>query len=61
MMGATLLALTAAQPTFAADVPIYRKAPLTAAVPFSWGGCYVGGHVWWSVGSFEYHHPGLSG
>ena len=36
------VALTAAAPTFAADLAV--KAP-TAPVPFSWTGCYVGGQI----------------
>ena len=36
------VALTAATPTFAADLAV--KAP-TAPVPFSWTGCYIGGQI----------------
>ena len=46
LAGATLLALTAAQPTLAADAPVYRKGPAPAAAAlFSWTGFYVGAHV----------------
>lgn len=39
---ASLLALTAATPAFAGDLP--TKAPATA-VPFTWTGCYMGAHI----------------
>ena len=37
------VAVMAASPAFAADLPV--KAPIVAAVPFSWTGCYIGGHI----------------
>jgi outer membrane immunogenic protein len=38
------MALTAASPAFAADLPV--KAPtMVPGVPFSWTGCYIGGHI----------------
>jgi outer membrane immunogenic protein len=41
--GAALLALTVAQPTLAADAPVYRKAsPPPAVALFNWTGFYVG-------------------
>jgi outer membrane immunogenic protein len=41
---ATLVALTAAIPAFAADLRV--KAPaMIAPAPFSWTGCHVGGHI----------------
>ena len=44
LTGATLLAMTAAQPTLAADAPVY-KGPAPAAVAlFNWSGFYVGVH-----------------
>jgi outer membrane immunogenic protein len=39
-----ILALTAVFPAFAADLPVKSALP-AAPVPFSWTGCYVGGHV----------------
>jgi outer membrane immunogenic protein len=42
LSGAALVALTVAGPCFAADLAF--KAP-AAPVPFSWTGCYVGGHI----------------
>ena len=39
----TILALTAAFPAFAADLPF--KVPPAAPAQFSWTGCYIGGHV----------------
>jgi outer membrane immunogenic protein len=40
-------ALVAGGQAFAADLPAKMpvKAPVVAAVPYSWTGCYVGGHV----------------
>jgi outer membrane immunogenic protein len=46
LSGAAMLALTVAAPAFAADLA--AKAPAfkaAAPVPFSWTGCFVGGHV----------------
>src|SRR5262249_42521607 len=38
------VALTAASPAFGADLPV--KAPaVVPPVPFSWTGCYIGGHI----------------
>ena len=50
LAGATLLALTTAQPTLAADAPVYRKAPPPAAALFNWSGFYIGGHVGYAWG-----------
>src|SRR6266481_3045677 len=43
---ATIVALVAAPPSFAADLPV-KAPPAIAAAPvlFSWTGCYGGGHV----------------
>ena len=44
LSAATLVALTAAIPVFAADLPM--KAPaMIAPAPFSWTGCHIGGHL----------------
>jgi outer membrane immunogenic protein len=44
LTAATLVALTAAIPAFAADLPM--KAPaMIAPAPFSWTGCHIGGHL----------------
>jgi outer membrane immunogenic protein len=44
--GATILALMAAIPAFAADLPMKAPAMIAAApVPFSWTGCHIGAHV----------------
>ncbi len=45
LAGATLLALTAAQPTLAADAPVYKGPPPLAYALFNWSGLYVGGVV----------------
>lgn len=46
LLATTVLALSG--PAFAADLPVARlpvKAPPLVARPFSWTGCYVGGHL----------------
>jgi outer membrane immunogenic protein len=44
LSGTAVLALMAAAPAFAADLAV--KAPAIAPpAPFSWTGCYIGGHV----------------
>lgn len=57
LASAALLALTAAQPTLAADAPVY-KGPPPAAAMYNWSGFYVGisgGGIWgktqWSDGA----------
>ena len=45
LAGAALLALTAAQPTLAADAPVYKGPPPVAAALFNWSGFYIGAHV----------------
>ena len=43
LAGATLLALTTAQPVLAADAPVYKgPAPYAAAPAYKWTGCYLG-------------------
>ncbi|PJG51731.1 porin family protein [Bradyrhizobium forestalis] len=37
----------------------YTKAPVVAAVPFSWTGCYVGGHVGGGWSRTGFTDPGL--
>ena len=54
MAGATVLALTASQPTLAADAPVY-KGPAPAAAIFSWTGFYIGatvGYGWGTTNQF---------
>ena len=63
LAGATLLALTAAQPTLAADAPVYRKASPPAAAVFSWQGLYIGlqaGYGWGNTDQFDDGGPGPS-
>jgi outer membrane immunogenic protein len=43
LAGTALVALIAATPSYAADLAF--KAPPAAPVPFSWTGCFVGGHL----------------
>ena len=45
LAGAALLALTAAQPTLAADAPVYKGPAPVAFAPFSWNGCYIGVNI----------------
>ncbi|KYH03641.1 hypothetical protein SE91_32200 [Bradyrhizobium sp. DOA1] len=37
----------------------YTKAPIAAAVPFSWTGCYVGGHVGGGASRTGFTDPGI--
>src|SRR3990172_1550129 len=49
LAGTALLALTAAQPSLAADAPVYKGPAPAAAALFNWSGCYIGvnaGGVW---------------
>ena len=49
LAGATLLALTAAQPTLAADAPVYKGPRAAAYALFNWSGFYIGingGYGW---------------
>jgi outer membrane immunogenic protein len=46
LSGATIVALTAATPTFAADLAVKAPAMIPAVpAPFSWTGCHIGGHI----------------
>lgn len=45
LSGATLVALMAAAPAFAADLAVKAPAMIPAPAQFSWTGCYIGGHV----------------
>jgi len=56
LAGAAVLALMAANPSFAADLAF--KAPPLAPVPFSWTGCFGGGHL---GGAFSYDKIRSSG
>src|SRR5437773_2781750 len=52
-------ALMFAGPAFAADLPARMsvKAPVVAAVPYSWTGCYVGAHAGYGWGSTDFYDP----
>lgn len=51
LAGTALLALTAAQPTLAADAPVYKgPAPVAAAV-FNWTGLYIGATAGYGFGN----------
>ena len=55
LAGTALLALTAAQPTLAADAPVYKGPAPYAAALFNWSGFYVGvdaGYHWSRVDEF---------
>ncbi|MCK1736321.1 porin family protein [Bradyrhizobium sp. 138] len=38
----------------------YTKAPVAAAVPFSWTGCYVGGHIGGGASKTGFTDPGIT-
>ncbi|MCP3372345.1 outer membrane protein [Bradyrhizobium cajani] len=38
----------------------YTKAPVVAAIPFSWSGCYIGGHVGGGASRTGFTDPGVS-
>src|SRR5271156_6786111 len=38
----------------------YAKAPVAAAIPFSWTGCYVGGHVGGGWSRTDFTDPGIA-
>jgi outer membrane immunogenic protein len=53
-------ALVLSSPVFAADLspaPMPVKAPAIAARPFSWTGCYIGGHLGGDWGSTNFIDP----
>ncbi len=52
-------ALMLAGPAFAADLPARMsvKAPVVAAVPYSWTGCYVGAHAGYGWGTADFFDP----
>ena len=45
LSSATIVALMAAIPAFAADLPMKAPAMIASAAPFSWTGCHIGGHI----------------
>ena len=54
LAGATVLALTAAQPTLAADAPIYKGPAPYAVALFNWTGFYVGATVGYGWGDSKH-------
>jgi outer membrane immunogenic protein len=51
-------ALMLAGPALAADLPrMSLKAPVVAAVPYSWTGCYVGAHAGYGWGTTDFFDP----
>jgi outer membrane immunogenic protein len=52
-------AIVAAGPALAADLPV-KAPPMAAAVPYTWTGCYVGGHVGAGWDRTTYSDPGTS-
>jgi outer membrane immunogenic protein len=50
-------AIVAAGPALAADLPV-RAPPVAAALPYSWTGCHVGGHVGGAWDRTTYSDPG---
>src|SRR4051794_2252539 len=54
-------AIVFAGSALAADLPprLPVKAPVVAAVPYSWTGCYIGGHVGAGQSRTHFFDPGL--
>jgi outer membrane immunogenic protein len=50
-------AIVAAGPAFAADMAV-KAPPMAAAVPYSWTGCHVGGHIGGAWDRTTYSDPG---
>jgi outer membrane immunogenic protein len=50
-------AIVAAGPALAADLPV-KARPVAAAVPYSWTGCHVGGHIGAGWDRTTYSDPG---
>jgi outer membrane immunogenic protein len=50
-------AIVAAGPALAADLPV-KAPPIAAAVPYTWTGCHVGGHVGGAWDRTTYSDPG---
>ena len=57
---ATVLAMTAAQPTLAADAPVY-KAPPSAVALFNWSGFYIGVQGGGAWATTRWSEPGPGG
>jgi len=55
LMSIALVALNASSSALAADMPI--KAPIVRAAPYSWSGFYIGGHVGYAWGDFDFRDP----
>ncbi len=51
LAGVALLALTAAQPTLAADAPVYKGPAPVAVALFNWSGFYVGAQAGYGWGN----------
>ncbi len=51
-------AIVAAGPALAADLPM-KAPPMAAAVPYSWTGCHVGGHIGgaWDRTTYTFRTP----
>ena len=50
-------AIVAAGPAIAADLPV-KAPPMAAAVPYTWTGCHVGGHIGAGWDHTTYSDPG---
>jgi outer membrane immunogenic protein len=50
-------AIVAAGPALAADLPV-KAPPMAAAVPYTWTGCHIGGHIGASWDRTTYSDPG---
>ena len=54
------ITLALAAPAVAADMPVYRKAPVAVAAPYSWSGFYIGGNAGYSWGHADTSQTDIS-
>jgi outer membrane immunogenic protein len=56
LLAGLALAALAAGPTMAADLAVKARPPTPVPV-FTWSGFYIGGHVGWGWGDFDFRDP----
>ena len=56
LLAGIALAASVAGPTMAADLAVKARPPAPVPV-FTWSGFYIGGHIGWGWGDFEFRDP----